>query len=131
MVVKIVAPKKLMRCGFLAWFFHYLSTNCSYLEMLLFNLNRSFDVASRGFSFVVSFSEAFALHESNLPLCMREVWVLTSCLSLLNATTDHYGDRQVAHGIEREYCRIRGELYTQSRVKAILHVTPRIKHFGI
>ncbi|KAI3809950.1 hypothetical protein L1987_19554 [Smallanthus sonchifolius] len=84
---------------------------------LLFNLHRPFDVASRGFSFVVSFSEALALHESKLPFCIREVWVLTSCLSLLNATADHYRDGQVAHDIEREYYRIRGELFTLSRVK--------------
>ncbi|KAK9056976.1 hypothetical protein SSX86_024341 [Deinandra increscens subsp. villosa] len=84
---------------------------------LLFNLHRPFDVASRGFSFIVSFSEALALHESNLPFCMREVWVLTSCLRLINATAEHFRDGQVAPDIEREYYRIRGELYCLSRVK--------------
>ncbi|KAK1439582.1 hypothetical protein QVD17_05402 [Tagetes erecta] len=84
---------------------------------LLLSLNRPYDVASRGFSFVISFSETLAVHESNLPFCLREVWVLTSCLSLLNATADHYRDGQVAHDIEREYYRIRGELYSLSRIK--------------
>ncbi|XP_076903385.1 trafficking protein particle complex II-specific subunit 130 homolog isoform X1 [Bidens hawaiensis] len=84
---------------------------------LLFDLQRPFDVASRGFSFIVSFSETLARHESNLPFCLREVWVLTSCLSLINATADHYRDGQIAPDVEREYYRIRAELYTLSRVK--------------
>ncbi|KAL8237867.1 hypothetical protein R6Q59_018948 [Mikania micrantha] len=149
---------------------------------LLFDLNRPFDVASRGLSFIISFSEALTLHESNLPFCMKEVWTLTSCLRLVNATADHFRDGQVAHDIEREYYRIHGDLYMLSRVKfmrlayligygsnierspvnsaslsmlpwprpatwpsapsnaspevlvkekAMLQVTPRIKHFGI
>ncbi|PWA72372.1 trafficking protein particle complex II-specific subunit 130 [Artemisia annua] len=65
---------------------------------LLFNLQCPFEVASRGYSFIVSFSEALALHEllivcgCSLPFCTREVWVLTSCLSLVNATADHHKD---------------------------------------
>ncbi|KAF5780924.1 putative tetratricopeptide-like helical domain superfamily, TRAPP II complex, TRAPPC10 [Helianthus annuus] len=84
---------------------------------LLFDLNRPFDVASRGFSFIASFSEALGRQESNLPFCTREVWILTSCLSLINATADHYRDGQIAPDLEREYYRIRAELYSQSRVK--------------
>ncbi|GJV37836.1 hypothetical protein Tco_1410313 [Tanacetum coccineum] len=85
---------------------------------LLFNLQRPFEVASRGYSFIVSFSEALALHESILPFCTREVWVLTSCLNLVNATADHHKDGIVTPEIEKEeYYRMRGELYSVCRVK--------------
>ncbi|CAH1447699.1 unnamed protein product [Lactuca virosa] len=84
---------------------------------LLFKLKRPFEVASRGFSFIVSFSEALALRESGLPFCMREVWVLTASLGLVNATADHYKDGIVAPEIEKEFYRVKGELYTLCRVK--------------
>ncbi|KAI3769242.1 hypothetical protein L6452_00343 [Arctium lappa] len=84
---------------------------------LLFKLHRPFEVASRGFSFVINFSEALARHESSLPFCMREVWVLTSCVGLVSATAEHYRDGLVAPEIKKEYYRVRGELYSLSRVK--------------
>nr|XP_043621659.1 trafficking protein particle complex II-specific subunit 130 homolog [Erigeron canadensis] len=84
---------------------------------LLFNLDRPFEVASRGFSFIVSFSEALALHESILPFCFREVWVLTSCLELVKSTAVHYRDGPVTPEIQKEYYRVQGELYSLSRVK--------------
>ncbi|KAI3753784.1 hypothetical protein L2E82_25847 [Cichorium intybus] len=84
---------------------------------LLFKLKRPFEVASRGFSFIVSFSEALALRESVLPFCLREVWVLTSCLGLVNATGDHYKNGLVAPEIEREFYRVQGDLYCLCRAK--------------
>ncbi|KAI3509871.1 hypothetical protein L1887_25395 [Cichorium endivia] len=84
---------------------------------LLFKLKRPFEVASRGFSFIVSFSEALALRESVLPFCLREVWVLTSCLGLVNATADHYKNGLVAPEIEREFYRVQGDLYCLCRAK--------------
>ncbi|XP_076897898.1 trafficking protein particle complex II-specific subunit 130 homolog [Bidens hawaiensis] len=84
---------------------------------LLFKLNRPFEVAARGYSFVISFSKALALHESILPFCLREVWIITSCLSLANATAAHYSSGLVALDIEKEYYRVRGELYSLCRAK--------------
>ncbi|KAD4178945.1 hypothetical protein E3N88_27536 [Mikania micrantha] len=84
---------------------------------LLFKLNRPFEVAARGYSFVISFSKALALHESILPFCLREVWIITSCLSLANATAAHYSNGLVAPDIEKEYYRVRGELYSLCRAK--------------
>ncbi|KAI3702892.1 hypothetical protein L6452_28645 [Arctium lappa] len=84
---------------------------------LLFKLNRPFEVASRGFSFVISFSKALALHESILPFCIREVWIITSCLGLVNATAAHYSNGLVGPEIEKEYYRVRGELYSLCRAK--------------
>nr|GEZ35520.1 trafficking protein particle complex II-specific subunit 130 homolog [Tanacetum cinerariifolium] len=84
---------------------------------LLFKLNRPFEVASRGFSFVISFSKALALHESILPFCLREVWIITSCLRLADATAAHYSNGLVAPEIEKEYYRVRGELYSLCRAK--------------
>ncbi|KAA8523852.1 hypothetical protein F0562_010275 [Nyssa sinensis] len=84
---------------------------------LLFKLNRPFEVASRGYSFIISFSKALALHENTLPFCMREVWVITGCLALINATASHYSDGIVATDIEKEFYRLQGDLYSLGRIK--------------
>ncbi|XP_019057996.1 PREDICTED: trafficking protein particle complex II-specific subunit 130 homolog isoform X3 [Tarenaya hassleriana] len=84
---------------------------------LLFKLNRPFEVASRGYSFVISFAKALTLHENVLPFCMREVWVITACLSLIYATASHHHDGAVAPDIEKEFYRVQGDLYSLSRVK--------------
>lgn len=84
---------------------------------LLFKLNRPFEVASRGFSFIISFSKALALHESILPFCMREVWIIASCLGLINATASRYSDGLVAPDIEKEFYRVQGDLYSLCRIK--------------
>jgi hypothetical protein len=80
-------------------------------------LNRPFEVASRGYSFVISFAKALTLHESVLPFCMREVWVITACLALIEATASHHHDGVVAPDIEKEFFRLQGDLYSLSRVK--------------
>nr|XP_016466589.1 PREDICTED: trafficking protein particle complex II-specific subunit 130 homolog [Nicotiana tabacum] len=84
---------------------------------LLFKLSRPFEVASRGHSFIISFSKALALHESILPFCMREVWVITGSLALITATASEYKDGQVAADIEKEFYRVQGDLYSLCRTK--------------
>ncbi|KAK8527375.1 hypothetical protein V6N12_054589 [Hibiscus sabdariffa] len=84
---------------------------------LLFKLNRPFEVASRGYSFIISFSKALGLHESILPFCMREVWVITACLAVVNATNSQYNEGNAAPEIEREFYRLQGDLYSLCRVK--------------
>ncbi|XVE50363.1 hypothetical protein DITRI_Ditri01bG0156500 [Diplodiscus trichospermus] len=84
---------------------------------LLFKLNHPFEVASRGYSFIISFSKALALHERKLPFCMREVWVITACLALVNATKSQYNDGNVAPEIEKEFYRLQGDLYSLCRIK--------------
>ncbi|KAM1311019.1 hypothetical protein PS2_007524 [Malus domestica] len=84
---------------------------------LLFKLNRPFEVASRGYSFIISFSKSLAVHESILPFCMREVWVITACMSLVNETASHYKDGLAAPDIEKEFYRLQGDLYSLCRVK--------------
>ncbi|KAJ9562835.1 hypothetical protein OSB04_007995 [Centaurea solstitialis] len=84
---------------------------------LLFKLHRPFEVASRGFSFVISFSEALAQHESILPFCLREVWVLTACVGLVIASAEHYREELLAPEIKKEYYRVQGELFSLCRVK--------------
>ncbi|XP_057964025.1 trafficking protein particle complex II-specific subunit 130 homolog [Malania oleifera] len=84
---------------------------------LLFQLNRPFEVASRGYSFIISFSKALALREHMLPFCMREVWVITACLALINATASNYKEGLVAPDIEKEFYRLQGDLYSLCRVK--------------
>ncbi|PIA49104.1 hypothetical protein AQUCO_01300153v1 [Aquilegia coerulea] len=41
---------------------------------LLLKLDRPVEVASRGYSFIISFSKALAFHENSLPFCIQEVW---------------------------------------------------------
>ncbi|KAJ4845232.1 hypothetical protein Tsubulata_003832 [Turnera subulata] len=84
---------------------------------LLFKLNRPFEVASRGFAFVISFSKTLTLHESALPFCMREIWVITACLALIKATASAYDDGATASDIEKEFYRLLGDLYSLCRVK--------------
>ncbi|XP_059283854.1 trafficking protein particle complex II-specific subunit 130 homolog isoform X1 [Lycium ferocissimum] len=84
---------------------------------LLFKLTRPFEVASRGHSFIISFSKALALHESILPFCTREVWVITASLALITATASQYKDGQVAPDIEKEFYRVQGDLYSLCRTK--------------
>ncbi|KAI4333711.1 hypothetical protein L6164_018484 [Bauhinia variegata] len=84
---------------------------------LLFKLNRPMEVASRGYSFIINFSRSLALHESILPFCMREVWVITACLALVDAISSHYNDGLVAPDIEKEFYRLLGDLYSLARVK--------------
>ncbi|KAL6538361.1 hypothetical protein OROGR_012349 [Orobanche gracilis] len=84
---------------------------------LLFRLNRPFEVASRGYSFIISFSKALTLHERMLPFCMREVWAITACLALTEASTSHYKDGLAAADVEKEFYRVQGEIYTLCRTK--------------
>ncbi|RAL45497.1 hypothetical protein DM860_014886 [Cuscuta australis] len=84
---------------------------------LLFKLNRPFEVASRGYSFIISFSKGLALHENRLPFCMREVWVITGCRDLINATTSRYQDDLVSPDTEKEFYRLKGDLYSLCRTK--------------
>ncbi|KAE8703230.1 TRS130 protein [Hibiscus syriacus] len=84
---------------------------------LLFKLNRPFEVSSRGYSFIISFSKALGLHESILPFCMREVWVITECVAVVNATNSQYSEGNASPEIEREFYRLQGDLYSLCRVK--------------
>ncbi|KAI5640610.1 hypothetical protein M9H77_00222 [Catharanthus roseus] len=84
---------------------------------LLFKLKRPFEVASRGYSFIISFSKALVMHESTLPFCMREVWVITACLAVVDATSAHYTEGLVASDIEQEFYRVQGDLYSLCRTK--------------
>lgn len=89
----------------------------AYQSKLLFKLNRPFEVASRGHSFIIGFSKALTLHENMLPFCMREVWVITACLAIINATASPNYDGLVAPDIEKEFYRLKGDLYSLCRVK--------------
>ncbi|KAE9621646.1 putative tetratricopeptide-like helical domain, TRAPP II complex, TRAPPC10 [Lupinus albus] len=84
---------------------------------LLFKLNRPFEVASRGYSFIISFSKSLASREHILPFCMREVWVITACLALIEATISHYDEGHVVPDMEQEFFRLLGDLYSLARVK--------------
>ncbi|KAJ0102315.1 hypothetical protein Patl1_04570 [Pistacia atlantica] len=84
---------------------------------LLFKLNRPFEVASRGYSFIITFSKSLAQHENILPFCMREVWVITACLAVISATSSDYNEGLAALDIEKEFYRLLGDLYSLCRVK--------------
>lgn len=85
---------------------------------LLFKLRRPIEVASRGYSFVISFSKTLALHENSLPFCLREVWIITACLALIKATTaSDLGGEFSSPDVEKEFYRLQGDLYSLTRVK--------------
>ncbi|KAM6553553.1 hypothetical protein CsatB_014315 [Cannabis sativa] len=84
---------------------------------LLFKLGRPFEVAARGFAFIISFSKALTQHENILPFCMREVWVISACMDLITSTASHYNEGVVAADIEKEFYRLQGDLYSLCRVK--------------
>ncbi|KAK4803647.1 hypothetical protein SAY86_003464 [Trapa natans] len=84
---------------------------------LLFKLNRPYEVASRGYSFIISFSKSLTSYESILPFCMREVWVVTASLALIGATSSHYKEGLVALDVEKEFHRLEGDLYSLCRLK--------------
>ncbi|XP_038974112.1 trafficking protein particle complex II-specific subunit 130 homolog [Phoenix dactylifera] len=84
---------------------------------LLFKLGRPVEVAARGYSFIISFSKTLAFHENLLPFCLREVWVLTACLDLINSTSSHCDGGLVAPDIEKEFRRLQGDLFSLGRVK--------------
>lgn len=86
-------------------------------SQLLLKLNCPVEVASRGYSFIISFSKALAIHEKTLPFCMREVWVITACLALINVTISQYDDKIIASDVEKEFHRLQGDLYSLSRIK--------------
>ncbi|KAL4184248.1 hypothetical protein AMTRI_Chr10g100 [Amborella trichopoda] len=97
---------------------------------LLFKLNRPVEVASRGYSFIISYSKALSRHENKLPFCFREVWIISACLALINATVSRYDGGLVTPDVEKEFFRLQGDLYSLSRVK-LLQSSPKAKHFGI
>lgn len=55
-----------------------------------------------------------------LPFCVREVWVITACLALIDATASHYEDGLAAPDVEKEFYRVQGELYTLCRMKVVI-----------
>lgn len=50
---------------------------------------------------------------------MREVWVITACFALFNATASHYKDGLAALDVEKEFFRVQGELYALCRTKVV------------
>ncbi|KAK1583173.1 hypothetical protein Q3G72_021549 [Acer saccharum] len=84
---------------------------------LLFKLNRPFEVAARGYTFIISFSKVLTQHENILPFCMREVWIITACLALISGTYSDYNEGLAAPDIEKEFYRLLGDLYSLCRVK--------------
>ncbi|KAF3778258.1 Trafficking particle complex II-specific subunit 130-like protein [Nymphaea thermarum] len=55
--------------------------------------------------------------KNNLPFCLREVWVITACLALINETAPRYDSGLVAPDVEKEFYRVQGDLYSLCRVK--------------
>ncbi|KAJ0980630.1 hypothetical protein J5N97_008885 [Dioscorea zingiberensis] len=84
---------------------------------LLFKLSRPVEVAARGYAFIISFSKTLALHENALPFCLREAWVITACLAVINSTSSHYDGGVVAPDVEKEFYRLQGDLYSLCRIK--------------
>ncbi|KAK8503659.1 hypothetical protein V6N12_024831 [Hibiscus sabdariffa] len=57
--------------------------------------------------------------KSMLPFCMREVWVITACLALIDATGTKYNGEDEAPEIVKEFYRVQGDLYSLCRTKLL------------
>lgn len=66
-------------------------------------------------TYILNFNSG--VHQSTLPFCMREVWVITACLTLIDATASLYKDKLAAPDMEKEFYRVQGELFTLCRTK--------------
>ncbi|WOL15818.1 trafficking protein particle complex II-specific subunit [Canna indica] len=84
---------------------------------LLFKLGRPVEVVARGYSFIIGFSKTLALHENSLPFCLREVWVITACLAIINSTSSINDSVLTTPDIEKEFYRLHGDLHSLSRIK--------------
>ncbi|CAM6039336.1 unnamed protein product [Sphagnum compactum] len=83
---------------------------------LLFSLNRPAEVAARGNTFIMTFSRTLVPHEKKLPFCLREVWVITACLTLVKATAQRFTWR-TAPDMEKDFYRLQADLYFYARTK--------------
>ncbi|CAA6658433.1 unnamed protein product [Spirodela intermedia] len=97
---------------------------------LLFKLGRPVEVATRGHSFIISFSKTLTLHEHVLPFCLKEVWIVSACLALIDSTTSKYDGGTVAADADKEFYRLIGDLYSLSRVKVKLCFLGQSPHLG-
>jgi len=84
---------------------------------LLFGLNRPAEVAARGHAFIMNFSKTLTQHEKYLPFCLREVWVVTACLTLVKATAQRFTWRTVGPDMEKDFYRLQADLYFYARTK--------------
>jgi hypothetical protein len=79
-------------------------------------LNRPAEVAARGNTFIMTFSRTLVPHEKKLPFCLREVWVITACLTLVKATAQRFTWR-TAPDMEKDFYRLQADLYFYARTK--------------
>lgn len=52
-----------------------------------------------------------------LPFCLREVWVVTACLTLVKATAQRFTWRTVGPDMEKDFYRLQADLYFYARTK--------------
>lgn len=52
-----------------------------------------------------------------LPFCLKEVWIISACLALIESTISKYDGGAVAADVDKEFYRLIGDLYSLSRVK--------------
>ncbi|KAL2642198.1 hypothetical protein R1flu_009785 [Riccia fluitans] len=86
-------------------------------SVLLFYLNRPAEVATRAFPFIMAFSRSLQQHEKKLPFCLRELWVLTACLTVVNASASRFNPRSVTPDVEKDFYRLQADLYLYARTK--------------
>jgi hypothetical protein len=84
----------------------------------------------------MTFSRTLVPHEKKLPFCLREVWVITACLTLVKATAQRFTWR-TAPDMEKDFYRLQADLYFYARTKVYvlssLYQTckNRVKQFDI
>lgn len=91
----------------------------SNLDLVL--LKTSYKISLLTFVFwVCVIPPPWSCFQNILPFCMREVWVISACTDLINATASRYSEGLVAPDIEKEFYRLQGDLYSQCRTKVLV-----------
>lgn len=60
------------------------------------------------------------VYQKELPFCMREIWVITACLTLVKATSQRFSASIVSQGTVKDFHRLQGDLYSYARTKVSL-----------
>lgn len=61
--------------------------------------------------------DLFSCGQKYLPFCLREVWVVTACLTLVKATAQRFTWRTVGPDMEKDFYRLQADLYFYARTK--------------
>ena len=87
------------------------------LFMTIIHGNSTFLLSRTHFIFIFLPNDLFVCGQKYLPFCLREVWVVTACLTLVKATAQRFTWRTVGPDMEKDFYRLQADLYFYARTK--------------